>query len=183
METKRCPKCEREVPISEWYKNTARRDGLSAYCRRCHGAATTASLQKKRRVLLEEMGGRCVRCGYDADFRALQIDHSNGGGTAAGDNRHTNAFYNKVRASLSEYQLLCANCNQIKRIEDGEHVGNRVYEREVPTERVVRASRRWTPEQRAAQSERSKRQMADPKFKAKFLSAPNPRRAGKKPPM
>jgi hypothetical protein len=34
---------------------------------------------KKRRKLIDFMGGKCVWCGFD-DIRALQIDHINGGG-------------------------------------------------------------------------------------------------------
>ena len=43
------------------------------------------------------------------------------------------AFYQKVIANPDSYQLLCANCNVIKRVELAEHIGVRVYERVVPT--------------------------------------------------
>lgn len=74
----------------------------------------------KRKEVIEHLGGACVRCGYK-DIRALQIDHINGGGIK---DRGTSiyAFLNKVLNDVSGlYQLLCANCNQIKRIENREH--------------------------------------------------------------
>jgi hypothetical protein len=40
-----------------------------------------------------------------------------------------------VLANRSEYMPLCANCNQIKKHEQKETVGRRVYTRAVPTER------------------------------------------------
>lgn len=67
------------------------------------------------------MGGRCVRCGF-SDIRALQVDHVNGHGRrelATVTSR--NAYYKTVLAHPERYQLLCANCNWIKRAENAEH--------------------------------------------------------------
>jgi hypothetical protein len=71
----------------------------------------------------------CKHCGF-SDWRALQIDHVNGGGmydrdTLAGlTNLWT--FRRKLRdpeyliAARLKYQILCANCNWIKRHEKKE---------------------------------------------------------------
>lgn len=65
-----------------------------------------------------------MRCGF-ADVRALQIDHVLGGGVReirSGIGYHT--YYLRVIESVAlregKYQLLCANCNWIKRAEQGE---------------------------------------------------------------
>jgi hypothetical protein len=70
----------------------------------------------------EKLGGCCVRCGYDIDQRALQIDHVHGGGTQERRRlKSTAALYRKVLADTEgNYQLLCANCNQIKKHEQQE---------------------------------------------------------------
>ncbi len=34
--TKRCPKCGRELPVSEFNKNSSKKDGLDTYCKICH---------------------------------------------------------------------------------------------------------------------------------------------------
>ena len=78
--------------------------------------------RKVRATTLEMLGGKCVRCGF-SDSRALQIDHINGGGTK--DIRSSSGSYSKkVQKSFAEdegmYQLLCANCNWIKRSENNE---------------------------------------------------------------
>jgi hypothetical protein len=39
---------------------------------------------------------------------------------------------NAILAGADNYQLLCANCNQIKQFENGERVGKRIYKRLVP---------------------------------------------------
>jgi len=60
-----------------------------------------------------------VRCGFD-DVRALQIDHVNGGGVAETKGMSRRVFYERIRTHRIEYQVLCANCNWIKRAERGE---------------------------------------------------------------
>jgi hypothetical protein len=77
---------------------------------------------RKRLEIVDHLGGKCVRCGF-SDIRALQIDHVNGGGVKARKQPNYNwwRFWVEVRKDTSgKYQLLCANCNWIKREENGE---------------------------------------------------------------
>lgn len=89
-----------------------------------------ARLREKRAGIREEiinlMGGKCSSCGFD-DHRALQIDHVNSDGK---DHRkifanRAFAYYKDIRDSFvsgdGRFQLLCANCNWIKRHELEEH--------------------------------------------------------------
>ena len=80
--------------------------------------------EKRRTECLDLMGNKCLRCGF-SDKRALQIDHINGGGSKERKIlKHGEVFIKKVISSLikktNEYQLLCANCNWIKRFENNE---------------------------------------------------------------
>lgn len=78
-----------------------------------------------RRVeILERLGNKCVKCDF-SDKRALQIDHINGGGSKERKEFGFNSSYHKrILESLdnneNRYQLLCANCNWIKRAENNE---------------------------------------------------------------
>lgn len=85
----------------------------------------TKKLDTKNELFLL-MGGKCTNCGF-SDFRALQIDHVNSDG--AKDKRYGNritgnTYWRKVAASFEAgenmYQVLCANCNWIKRDTHGE---------------------------------------------------------------
>ena len=38
VKTKRCPKCERVLPITEFNKSKSRKDGLRSYCKECQKA-------------------------------------------------------------------------------------------------------------------------------------------------
>ncbi len=81
---------------------------------------TLRTRQKRRARALLALGGKCVRCGF-SDPRALQIDHKHGGGTAARKKDSRDAQTEVLRGVVRPYQLLCANCNWIKRAERGEY--------------------------------------------------------------
>lgn len=135
-----------------------RPDGLSPLCAMHQALAERESIRKLKQQAVELLGGRCERCGYDIDARAFQFDHRNGGGgverKSIGAQR---TLYKKILADPSPYALLCANCNQIKRIVDAEH-GTRTYERVRPTEKRSGIGRGNAAGQRAALRERTPEQ-------------------------
>jgi hypothetical protein len=66
--------------------------------------------------VLEACGGlRCARCGYDEDWRALQVDHVEGGGSRVrSEFSYQGAYYDAIIEGDGEgLQVLCANCHQI----------------------------------------------------------------------
>lgn len=82
--------------------------------------------QKIRLELIGFFGGKCIKCGF-SDWRALHLDHKNGGGNKErkeSNNNYMNYFYKEMKQEperLKErLQLLCANCNWIKRYENKE---------------------------------------------------------------
>jgi hypothetical protein len=119
--TKICFRCREEKPIGEFYRNSQNKDGLGCYCHPCH-KIVCAGLQRKNRLeAIEVLGGKCVGCGI-TDTRLLTIDHIHGGG------RHDrkaiggpNVYYKWIVGHPEKYQLLCHNCNFLKRLEKDEH--------------------------------------------------------------
>jgi len=85
------------------------------------------TFRKSREMLFHVLGQHtCVKCGF-YDKRALQFDHINGGGTK----EHKTTFLNRrimfyvyyvLHPELAQrtLQVLCANCNMIKRMEKRE---------------------------------------------------------------
>jgi hypothetical protein len=78
---------------------------------------------KRRLKVLKMIGGKCVKCGF-SDWRALHIDHVNGDG-----NKHRKEtgrmvspqFWERIiKEGKYKLQILCANCNYIKRHENRE---------------------------------------------------------------
>ena len=86
----------------------------------------TAYMREKRNALRDavynKFGNKCKWCGI-TDKRVLCIDHVHGGGVVEHRSPKFNicSFYRKVLNNESGvYQLLCHNCNWIKRHENKE---------------------------------------------------------------
>jgi hypothetical protein len=83
-------------------------------------------------VILNRLGNKCRKCGF-IDLRAIQIDHIFGGGNRArkkfsNARMYINSLYRMDLISLTEnYQLLCANCNWIKRDENKELLAQKYF--------------------------------------------------------
>ena len=79
--------------------------------------------QSVKAKMIEALGGCCQKCGF-TDDRALQVDHVNGDGSSDILRYSGAVYYNAVIRSTyhneGKYQLLCANCNWIKRAEEKE---------------------------------------------------------------
>lgn len=95
----------------------------SGVSRKDQHAKSSAKWGKQVRIdTLKILGDKCVHCGY-TDPRALQIDHKNGDG--AKEFTRGYSYHLKVIESFKRnedrYQLLCANCNWIKRCEKQEY--------------------------------------------------------------
>lgn len=117
-----CPGCERERPVRFFNHDMQAADRVTKECADCRSKTrSTLYSERRRKFVQDEMGGECERCGFSDDWRALQIDHVNGGGSAESIGSSESAKYQRVRDNPEKYQLLCANCNAIKRIENGEH--------------------------------------------------------------
>lgn len=74
---------------------------------------------KMRNAVLDKFGRICKHCGF-SDVRALQVDHVFGDGFI--DRKlYSGPNYKRVIEDVDgKYQLLCANCNWIKRFDNSE---------------------------------------------------------------
>lgn len=79
---------------------------------------------KIRKFILDFFGSKCVKCGFD-NPKALQLDHINGDGYK--DRKKRWNWFQKYKwikrypkAAKKKYQLLCANCNWIKKFDNNE---------------------------------------------------------------
>lgn len=82
---------------------------VNAHARR-RRSALKAALYKK-------LGGKCKRCGI-TDVRVLCVDHVNGGGwQERKESTYTTLYTRMLADTTGKYQLLCHNCNWIKRYE------------------------------------------------------------------
>jgi hypothetical protein len=94
-------------------------------------SSNVSAARQSRAEILSKLGSVCQKCGFN-DPRALQIDHVNGGGQEHRDRvgRGNRNYYRSILRDPeldTKFQILCANCNWIKRYENQE-----VQLREVP---------------------------------------------------
>ena len=81
---------------------------------------------KRRLELMDVLGGKiCSSCGYKENVLALQIDHKNGGGADEvrgfkGNSTMYRFYISNPDLARHKLQVLCANCNMIKRHENKE---------------------------------------------------------------
>ena len=71
--------------------------------------------------LINFLGGICCKCPVN-DERALQLDHKNGGGTQewrkfGGHTKMIVYYLNHLDEAKKNLQVLCSNCNLIKKYE------------------------------------------------------------------
>lgn len=64
----------------------------------------------------------CAYCSYDTDFRALEIDHKNSDGCNdrkrfSNQNHMISYYLSNMEEAFNKLQILCSNCNRIKRHE------------------------------------------------------------------
>jgi len=134
--TKICLTCQKEKEISDFYSQKKQNGSLiyHPYCKLCHWIkikenpkykitrykAGSVYQKKLRMAVVEKLGGCCVKCGF-SDDRALQLDHINGGGKKDRIHRSWQVMYKEIISGKdTSIQLLCANCNWIKRFENRE---------------------------------------------------------------
>jgi hypothetical protein len=90
-------------------------------------ATQKAAALAAKKMIFERLGHSiCIRCGF-SDVRALQLDHKHGGGRKHRLSLPSGNTYLRRLLALSldqlteTFQILCANCNTIKRIENNEN--------------------------------------------------------------
>jgi hypothetical protein len=73
---------------------------------------------KDRMIVINAYGGKCEKCGFQ-DFRALQFDHVQGGGSKDLKGKSPTAIRKALMpVNKEKFALLCANCNWKRRYTD-----------------------------------------------------------------
>lgn len=97
----------------------AKYQALSPEQKKEHIKACSTRRRKRRQELVDDFGGKCLKCNF-SDPRALQFDHVKGDGPGHNATYDREKLWKEIRREPYRFQLLCANCNTIKRFENGE---------------------------------------------------------------
>jgi transposase len=81
-------------------------------CGRCNTEAVSARRRRVKEILVEEAGGCCAICGFDAYAGALQFHHRDPGAKAFEVSRQgITRSLSRLREEAKKCVLLCANCH------------------------------------------------------------------------
>lgn len=81
-------------------------------CKRCRVESVVRRRRKVKAILVEEAGGRCRICGYDACVGALEFHHIDPAEKLLEVSRHgVTLALKKARAEARKCVLLCSNCH------------------------------------------------------------------------
>ena len=129
METKVCPKCNKEKPIKEFYKDKANKNGLNSWCKECtkeHNKeyyqenkeeAKAYTLKRLRehqnwidKIKLER---GCKICGYNEHPAALEFHHRNPDEKEFIIGQHILRSKENLLKEIEKCDVLCANHHNI----------------------------------------------------------------------
>ena len=119
-----CPVCHRAALRDEYLYSESYQEFMKNLEKKIKNG-NISDMVNPRFDIMDILGGRiCKRCGFD-DVRGLQIDHIKGDG-AKDRKKFKNVQYmwhyynNNPKEARKNLQVLCANCNWIKRVEEKE---------------------------------------------------------------
>lgn len=114
--------------IGEHYTSIENKAKGAGYrCKPCHAAyikvyrannGRTVYYDALRVHVINALGGKCARCGYD-DLRSLALDHIDDLGKYEREVLTGRMIYHRAEYFPEDYQVLCYNCNHIKLMENG----------------------------------------------------------------
>ena len=117
---KSCTRCKVGKPFAEYHKDKFSADGYRYYCKTCTRELNNHTTSQLRLKVVNALGAICAGCGID-DVRVLCVDHRNGDGYLRRKEQPSgNKYYQNMLEELDRYQVLCWNCNHLKRVTDRE---------------------------------------------------------------
>jgi hypothetical protein len=86
---------------------------IKSWCKKCHNKNTVAKKRNWKVEVIELMGGKCVKCGYDKCVAALEFHHPD---PTKKDQENWRAIRNRgkdyLREQTKECIILCSNCHK-----------------------------------------------------------------------
>ena len=109
-----------QITQHKYYRSKAKKESNKRYRAKYRDVLLIRNQAFRKRTLFK-LGDKCNKCSF-SDWRALQVDHRDGGGSIEQKEIGIYQIYLKILSGeTNRYQLLCANCNWIKRYEQKEH--------------------------------------------------------------
>jgi len=131
-DTKWCPRCEKEKPLSDFNGNTSRHDGLQGMCRICQREYDREYYYRspRRRAEIRQRNAKqrvrarrhvrkyltahpCTDCG-ESDPIVLDFDHVSDKNNCISDMVRQGYSTQAIQAEIDKCEVRCANCHRRK---------------------------------------------------------------------
>ena len=126
MEVKICYKCNKEKSLSDFSKNSSRKDGVSSHCKSCHKSyrkehyernkeTIIAQVKEKKRKIREYIQNIKSRigCSICGEGRYWVLDfHHLGDKEESVSSLVRSGSLTKVKKEIEKCEVLCSNCHR-----------------------------------------------------------------------
>lgn len=110
-DTKICPKCNEEKPLSDYTIRKGRGRPYS-YCKSCSLDITNERRRDIKRKAIEYKGGRCEHCGLEDIPAVFEFHHLDPLEKEISISKMGGRKWASVKIELDKCVLLCANCHR-----------------------------------------------------------------------
>lgn len=106
-----CTICKKNKSLMSFYRHPHTKDGFGSQCKQCDTIEKRKIIKEKKKYLVDLLGGKCSKCGYNRSLQALDFHHK--------DNNKEFELSKNMKKKLSFLEkeakkciLLCANCHR-----------------------------------------------------------------------
>ena len=98
--------------MKKFHRNPSTKDGLGSQCKSCDAERQRRRKHDKKKAVVDALGGRCIKCGYNKCLDALEFHHRGGVTKEAAVSRLLRKSFELVMVEARKCDLLCANCHR-----------------------------------------------------------------------
>jgi predicted HNH restriction endonuclease len=115
VEFKVCTKCKQNHPLSNYWKQSKAKDGLNTWCKTCISIGMREHARKRKREVIDLLGGKCSVCNGTFHQAAYDFHHKNPTEKEGGIAKLLQSYsvqHPKVQQELNKCILICSNCHR-----------------------------------------------------------------------
>lgn len=133
---KYCPKCNKDIPLINFYKKSKSKDGYQSWCKQCstknriqyyknnknHEDFKNKKRKQERREWLISLKNKpCADCGNTFHFSAMHWDHLPQHKKTFSISSARDKSKKELLKEISKCELVCANCHAYRTWKRGQH--------------------------------------------------------------
>lgn len=116
MKTSKCGKCNKELPVDQFYMRPDRVNKPQSYCKSClHRIQMDRWIERKLKAI-QYLGGVCKDCNGVFPREVYDFHHRDPEEKDVSWQKLRLRSWDKITKELDKCDLLCANCHRIRHI-------------------------------------------------------------------